>query len=75
MWSEDLPSNSDNMQLVYPEPRQVIEKDGSSLIASNLNNSVFEKYAVVLLFSILLENSNKHLDYLFSTCEGGGQEF
>lgn len=83
--NNETTSSSDNMQLANPEPRQVVKCAESSFMQPNLSpqpsllsgieyNKDLEKYAVVLLFSYLLENDNKHLDsnltlvylYLFS---------
>lgn len=61
------------MQLANPEPRQVFKCAESSSMQPNLPpppgllsgigcNNKSEKYAIVLLFSYLLDNDKKQLD-------------
>lgn len=36
LWNDDINSNSDNMQLAHPEPRQVIECASHSFLLLNI---------------------------------------
>ncbi|KAE9542978.1 hypothetical protein AGLY_002889 [Aphis glycines] len=46
LWNNEITSNSDNMQLANPEPRQVNMCDGSSSVSPNFLNNVMQKEAV-----------------------------
>lgn len=46
LWNNETTSNSDNMQLANPEPRQVNICDGSSSVSPNYLNNVVQKYDV-----------------------------
>lgn len=46
LWNNEITSNSDNMQLANPEPRQVNMCDGSSSVSPNFLNNVMQKYGV-----------------------------